>query len=185
MERAIILLGESDDQRNLSRIKNAYAELLIDNGEAAAALGIINDCRVDMQLKGLTADLGNLEISEARALIDLGRLDHARDAINRALAHISPDSTERRAHSQLLLARIYRCQGDITACLREASHAAALEQAGTTGYASAAFETLGDLYRELDLANDAMDAYSHALKCVGIHASDNRRSIPTSNAQQR
>lgn len=172
MDKARAMFGESDDNRNQARIKNAYAELLLHTpagDNAQKALDIITATRADMELHGTTTELGILETSHARALMQLGRLDEARDAINEALTRISPDSQLRRAGAQLVLADIYRHQGDIEASLREGRDAAAtLHDLGTTHHAAAAWRTLGDLYRQLDRHDQAMTAYINALESVGI-----------------
>jgi transcriptional regulator with XRE-family HTH domain len=176
MKKAVVLIGESDDKRNLPRSYNANAELLLDidpsEANAKQARDIVTKYRDDMNRYGTTTDVGILEITLARAEMYLGNLDAARQAINDALNHISAEAPRRRAIAQVVLADIYRLAGDTGASLRETKDAAAtLEQVGTVLQAAAAWRKLGDLYQSLGRTEDALGASQRAMDCAGVRRS--------------
>jgi tetratricopeptide (TPR) repeat protein len=171
VERAIAMFGESDDRRNLGRIRVAHALLLLQQSppEAERALELLDSVRPDLVDHGGAVDVGYCDTERARALLVLGRLDEARQAAERSLAGLGDMPRLEAAQTRLLLGRVFREQGDIDACVEQITLAAAmLEAMGASRRAAAAWRELGDLYRDLSHLDATLDAYDRALRAVRV-----------------
>lgn len=171
VDRAQAMLGESDDRRNLSRLRVAYAWLLMQQSppEADRALKLLDGVSDEMRAHGGAVDVGYCETERARALLALGRLDAARSAAEASLKALGDQPRIESARAKLLLGRILREQGDTDGCLEQCSDAAnMLETMGASRQAASAWRELGDLYRDLGRAEDAMSAYDRALLAVRV-----------------
>lgn len=171
VDRAQAMLGESDDRRNLSRLRVAYAWLLMQQSppEADRALKLLDGVSDEMRAHGGAVDVGYCETERARALLALGRLDAARSAAEASLNALGDQPRIESARAKLLLGRILREQGDTDGCLEQCSDAAnMLETMGASRQAASAWRELGDLYRDLGRAEDAMSAYDRALLAVRV-----------------
>jgi tetratricopeptide (TPR) repeat protein len=171
VERAVAMFGESDDRRNLARIRVAYAWLLLQQSppEAVRALDLLDSIRPDLVDHSGAVDVGYCDTERARALMTLGRLDEARQAAERSLAGLGDMPRLESAHTRLLLGRVLREQGDVDACVEQATLAAAtLEAMGASRGAAAAWRELGDLYRELGHVEPTLDAYDCALRALRV-----------------
>jgi tetratricopeptide (TPR) repeat protein len=171
VERAVAMFGESDDRRNLGRIRVAYALLLLQQSppEAERALELLDSIRPDLIDHGGAVDVSYCDAERARALMTLGRLDEARQAAERALAGLGDMPRLESAHTRLLLGRVLREQGDVDACVEQTTLAAAmLEAMGASRRAAAAWRELGDLYRELGHVEPTLDAYDRALRALRV-----------------
>lgn len=170
MDKARAMFGESDDQRNLVRIRIAHAMILVDvPGQAEAALSLLDQAREGVEVHGSPTDVSAHDSTRARALMLLGRLEEAREAAEEALIDLDPASRVRRAEARVTLAHVARLQGDIDTSVREGHTAAqALEEMGTSEPAAHAWSAVADLYRELGRKDDALDAFDKALRSMGI-----------------
>lgn len=171
VDRAQALFGESEDRRNLGRLRVGYAWLLLQQSppEAARALELLDGVRDDMRTHGGAVDLGYCDTERARALLALGRLDEAREAVESSLASLGDQPRIEAARARLLLGRVLREQGDADACLNQCSAAASmLEAMGASRQAASAWRELGDLYRDLGRANETLVAYDRALRAVRV-----------------
>lgn len=171
VDRAQALLGESDDRRNLSRLRVGYAWLLLQQQppEASRALALLDGVREEMKAHGGAVDVGYCETERARALLALGRLDEARDAAESSLRSLGDQPRIESARAQLLLSRILREQGDIESCLQHCAVAATMLQSmGASRQAASAWRELGDLYRDLGRTEEALSAYDRALLAVRV-----------------
>ncbi|MBD0293448.1 MAG: tetratricopeptide repeat protein [Jiangellaceae bacterium] len=171
VDRAIAMFGESDDQRNLDRIRVAHAWLLLQQQppDAERALQLLDAVRTELVAHGSTVDVGYCDTERARALLTLGRFGEARAAAEQALAGLGEQTRIETPHAMLVLGRILREQGDPDAAVQQCTAAAAtLETIGASRRAAAAWRELGDLYRELDRMDEAVEAYDRALRAVRI-----------------
>ncbi|HJU97097.1 MAG TPA: helix-turn-helix transcriptional regulator [Jiangellaceae bacterium] len=171
VERAVAMFGESDDRRNLGRIRVAHALLLLQQSppEAERALELLDSVRPDLVDHGGAVDVGYCDTERARALLILGRLEEARLAAERSLAGLGEMPRLEAAQTRLLLGRVFREQGDIDACVEQTTLAAAmLEAMGASRRAAAAWRELGDLYRDLSHMDATLDAYDRALRAVRV-----------------
>lgn len=171
VDRALAMFGESDDRRNLGRIRVAYAFLLLQQTppEAEQALVLLDRVRDELVTHGSAVDVGCCDTERARALLTLGRLDEARTAAEQSIAGLGSHSRIETPQAMLVLGRILREQGDVAGCVGQCGFAATmLESMGATRQAAAAWRELGDLYRDLGRVDDAVHAYDRALRAVRI-----------------
>lgn len=171
VERALALFGESDDRRNLGRLRVAHAWLLLQQEppEAARALELLDGVRAELVDHGGTVDVGYCDAERARALLALGRVDEARDAADQSLSGLGDQPRLEAADARLVLGRVLREQGDPAACLEQYSAAArVLDSMGASRQAAAAWRELGDLYHDLGRAEETIDAYDRALRAVRV-----------------
>jgi tetratricopeptide (TPR) repeat protein len=171
VDRALALFGESDDQRNLVRLRTAYAWMLMQGPEprAGEALDLLERVQKEVTTHGSSIDVAYHNVETARALLALGRLDEAAQSVDRALAGLGDQPRLETANARLLLAQVLNAQGNTHDSIREASGAAAsLAAMGATRQAAAAWRQLADLYRDLGKTDEALEAYDHALRLVHV-----------------
>jgi transcriptional regulator with XRE-family HTH domain/lipopolysaccharide biosynthesis regulator YciM len=171
VDRAVAMFGESDDRRNLARLRVAYAWLLLQQHppEAERALELLDSVRSGLVEHAGSVDVGSCDTERARALLALGRTDEAREAAEQSLAGLGDQPRLASARARLLLGRVLREQGDGAGCVDQCRSAAAtLESMGASRQAAAVWRELGDLYRDLGRAEIAIDAYDRALRAVRI-----------------
>src|SRR5919106_1335481 len=171
VDRALALFGESDDRRNLARLRVCYAWLLLQQSppEAEHALDLLDSVEQEIQTHGGAIDLGYYATERARALLALGRLDDARAAAMESLSRLGDQPRIESARARLLLGRILREQGLSDETLEQCSAAATmLEAMGASRQAAAAWRELGDLYRDLGRIDETLDAYDRALVAVRV-----------------
>ena len=171
VDRALAMFGESDDRRNLGRLRLAYAWLLLQQSppEAEHALEMLDNVRGEIVTHGSKVDVGYCDAERARALLALGRLTEAREAAEASLAGLGDNPRIESAPARLLLGRVLREQGDLPGCLEQCSAAAEmLDAMGASRQAAGAWRELGDIYREVDQAEAALDAYDRALRAVRV-----------------
>ncbi|MGH8774787.1 MAG: tetratricopeptide repeat protein [Jiangellaceae bacterium] len=171
VDRALALFGESDDRRNQGRLRVAYAWLLLqeESPDAERALELLDGVRRELVDHGGAVDVGYCDTERARALLALGRVDEARHAAEQSLTGLGDQPRIESAHARLLLGRVFREQGDLSACLEQCAAAARiLDTMGASRQASAAWRELGDLYHDLGRVEEAIDAYDRALRAVRV-----------------
>ena len=171
VDRALAMFGESDDRRNLERLRVTYAWLLLQQypPQAEKALELLDSVRSDLVEHAGSVDVGSCDAERARALLALGRADEARQAAEQSLAGLGDQPGFESARARLLLGRVLREQGDHAGCFDQCTAAAAtLESLGASRQAAAVWRELGDMYRDLGRADVAMDAYDRALRAVRI-----------------
>jgi transcriptional regulator with XRE-family HTH domain len=171
VDRALAMFGESDDRRNLERLRVTYAWLLLQQfpPQAEKALDLLDSVRSDLVEHGGPVDVGSCDAERARAFLALGRTAEARDAAEQSLAGLGDQPRIESARARLLLGRVLREQGDRGGCFDQCAAAATtLESMGASRQAAAVWRELGDMYRDLGRADAAMDAYDRALRAVRI-----------------
>ncbi len=171
VDRAQELFGESDDLRNLARLRVGYAWLLLQQSppQAARALELLDDVRSEITAYGGAVDLGYCDTERARALLLLGRIGDAKAAVEGALISLGSQPRIEAARARLLLGRILREQGRTADCLEQCAAAAAiLESLGPSRQVASAWRELGDLYREIGRVDDALAGYDQAFRAVRV-----------------
>ncbi len=171
VDRALAMFGESDDRRNLARLRVTYAWLLLQQHppEAGRALELLDSVRGGLVEHGASVDVGSCDTERARALLALGRTDEAREAAEQSLAGLGDQPRIESARARLMLGRVLREQGDTNGCIEQCSSTAStLASMGASRQAAAVWRELGDIYRDLGRAEVAMDAYDRALRAVRI-----------------
>lgn len=171
VERAQELFGESDDRRNLARLRVGFAWLLLQQSppEAARALELLDAVRADITEYGGAVDLGYCDTERARALLFLDRIGEAKAVVEGAVISLGAQPRIEAARARLLLGRILRDQGRTADCLEQCSAAASmLESMGPSRQVASAWRELGDLYRQLGRVDDALAGYDQAFRAVRV-----------------
>ncbi|RIQ31170.1 tetratricopeptide repeat protein [Jiangella rhizosphaerae] len=171
VDRALAMFGEGDDVRNLARLRVAHAGLLLHGSEPQAerSLEILDGVEENIKRYGSSTDIANFYSRRAQTLLQLGRLDDARESVEASLRELGDQPRVGGAIARLTLARILRAQGAVDESIREAALAASmLESMGASRVAAAAWRELADLYRDLGRVDDAMNAYDSALRSVRV-----------------
>lgn len=173
VDRALALFGESDDQRNLARLRTAYAFLLLqqDAPAAAEALAMLDGARADLVTHAGQVDVSSCDTERARAMWLMGRVAEARELLGRVLAELGAGSRVEAARARVLLGQVLWSAGDEDGCLAQCAVAANMLGAmGANRQSATAWRELGDLYRTVECAAEAMDAYDRALQAVRVPA---------------
>jgi tetratricopeptide (TPR) repeat protein len=171
VNRALALFGEGDDRRNLIRLRIAHAWLLLQQSppEAERALEMLDSVRPEAEAHASSVDLGACDTERARALWLLGDAGAARSILEASLSAFGDRPWLEGARARLLLGRVLRSQGDEQGCLAQCSQAATeLTEMGAVRQAAAAWRELGDIYRDLERSELALDAYDRALRLVRV-----------------
>ena len=173
-DRALAMFGESDDARNLARLRLSLVWLTLQGDEAnpAKALEMLDAIRSQVEANAGAVDVGYMHHHRAYALFKLGRLDEARDVLTDLIATAGEENQLNTAQARLLLAAIHREAGDQDAALEQAKAAAAIiDSMRAHRHAAAAWRELGDLYRDLGRSEDALNAYDNALRAARVEPS--------------
>lgn len=170
-DRALAMYGESDDARNLARLRVTHGWLLMqgDDPKPREALEILDTVRAQVEMHAGAIDLEYLMHLRGRALYQLGRLDEARDCLADLVMATDQEPHLDAAEARLLLASIHHELGDDDAALAEAA-AAAATIGGMRAFrqAATAWRELGDLYRDLGRTEEALDAFDRALQAARV-----------------
>lgn len=172
VDRAVAMFGESDDQRNLARLRVTYAELLLNDPSAdhtAQALELLDSNQSEIANSGTAVDVAASDLVRARALLQSSRLEEAQAQAEKALASVGDHAKLQLANARLILAQVLQARGDSAGSIKEGTAAAAaLDDMGTSRPAASAWRRLADLYRELGRNDEALDAYDRALRAVRV-----------------
>ena len=171
-ERALALLGESDDARNLARLREDCGLLLLrarpDQAERARDL-------LQQAMQELAASASS-EVDDARCATDLakaeitlGRPSHAVELAQRAVKQL--DGAPRLAAAEALIALAEGYMGldrseDAVATLRRAAEK--LEGMRSSRQAAQAWFDLAELLGRSGDVKQQADAYRRACACVGL-----------------
>jgi tetratricopeptide (TPR) repeat protein len=170
-ERALALLGENNDERNLARLRTAYAGLLL---RAAAprtdpAIELLEQARTALADTGSEVDLAYCETELARAHLLNDEPQRAIDQTQHALARLAEGQRVERTPARLVLLRALVAAGDTEAAevlLEEL--AAELESAEPSRVTATAWREIGEVAQQLGDPERACDCYARSLAAVGI-----------------
>jgi transcriptional regulator with XRE-family HTH domain len=173
-ERALALLSEGEDERNLARLRVEYGGLLLRGASPAPdrALEVLTRAEVDLeQGDGTPVDRMYCHEMLGRALLQLGQLDAAEEHAAAALRLLGDEPRLETASIFALRGQAALAADDSRSAKRHYRHAAALLTAAGAGRAAsglwaelgAALETLGD-------TAGSRDAYRAGMACLGIVA---------------
>ncbi|HEX6194686.1 MAG TPA: helix-turn-helix transcriptional regulator [Jiangellaceae bacterium] len=175
-DRALALLGDGDDQREIDRLRVVHAGLLLeqDPSNAARALQLVDDVYAGLSDGDPTAEqdaveLTRCETERARALLALDRCGAARSAAEHAVARLDGHPRPEGVRARVMFARTLFACGEPTECLDQCKQsAAALGELGNGRATAAGWRELGSLYRDAGHAGEALDAYERALAAARI-----------------
>jgi tetratricopeptide (TPR) repeat protein len=171
-ERAIALLGEEDDPRNLCRLRTAYAHFLLtahpEQAEQASELLLRSERELDASAAS-TVDMAWCITIQARVEITLGRPVEAA-----ALGRRATDLL--RGTAGLAIAEAYTVLGDACVRLDRREEAVAalsravdvLEKMQAHRPAARTWFDLAELFGAAGQADGQKDAFHRALSCMGL-----------------
>jgi transcriptional regulator with XRE-family HTH domain len=187
-QRAVVLLGEEDDDRMLARARTACAWFMLraDKGRAEEALGLLLQARSALEEVGSTTDLAYTRVETGQALLVLGRADEAlveaQAAIDAVGAQVQAESASAwLVHAAALAALDLKAQARSSAARAEAC----LRELPTTRWTALGFRELGQVHEVLGDATLAMAAYRTALDLSANTASPAGGGVAATSAQPR
>jgi len=173
IERALALFGEGDDERNLSRLRNAYATLIMrhDPGRAGEAVGLLETARERLGRLGSAVDVAYCETELCRALSLMGRYDQAVLAAESALSRLGEGTRLEAARARAALAHALAGAGELPlACEQYAGAAGALQDMGARRQAALVWLELAQLEERAGTDGRALRAATSALAAAGLSA---------------
>ena len=166
--QAIGAFNESEAGLQLARMKVVYARILLsaDPGRSAEAVGLLAEANPVLSTAGTAADSAQCRLQLARGHLAAGREEQA-IALASEVAATAP--AVESAYGHLIVAQARLASGPSGQADRALGAAGRrLAAAGRTSAAARAWRALGDLYVQVGLAMDAIEAYRRALAMVGI-----------------
>ncbi|MDX6431425.1 MAG: hypothetical protein QOE54_3791 [Streptosporangiaceae bacterium] len=175
-ERALLLLGEDDDPRNLSRLRLAYASLLLRArpGEAERARQLLLRTRDDIAASSAgEIDMAWCLTELARAETALGRPGEAGELAGEAIAMLGEAPRRAAAGALTVLGEAYvrldRRAEAVDALTQAATHLEAMESSRDAAQAWFDLaELLGETGQAGGVEGQRLAAYRRALTCVGL-----------------
>jgi tetratricopeptide (TPR) repeat protein len=171
IERALVLMAETDNVRHQAMLKGAYGTLLLDTDppDPQRALKFLEEARDDLGDVGTSLERALAELGVARATLRCGRAEEAVDLAERALGLFGVQESTEVAETRLVLGEAYFAAG------RPDRGEAALQgvarqlgQLPPSRKAAKLWRLLGDFWQRQGRTADALSAYQRALSDVGL-----------------
>jgi len=170
-DRAVALMAEQDNGRDLPRLRLHYSWLLLAHREprAAEALVQLDRAEADPSLFGSRLDLGTAATFRGRALLALGRVDDAAEHAARALTLLGPSEHVERARALVLLGDVGTAQFHVEMA-REAFVEAeqVLGEMSDSRTTARLWHELGNGWRHLGETPRAVAAYDRSFEILGL-----------------
>lgn len=173
VEKAAALLADSDDDRNVARLRVSRAWIMLAQQEpdAAGARALLTAVLPSLEVHAGAASVAAAHVELARAELLLGRSQEAAAQAQQALAVVGSDHALIRARAHALLGAALVALGRQDDGRRALGTAAdLLEQAGSTRHAASAWRQLADAYAVAGEPGFALEAARRALDAVGVNA---------------
>lgn len=171
-ERALALLGEGNDARNLARLRCQLGRMLLrsDPPEHVEALAVLRQAREEMTHSSASqVDFARCDATSARALLMAGDLDAARDLAAAAAAASEDLAPMVAADALAVLGQVAAGGGDQRLAREHYRNAVArLTAVGADRTAAQLWLELGALLDEAGDAEAARDAYLSAAVSTGL-----------------
>ncbi|MGW4562938.1 helix-turn-helix domain-containing protein [Streptomyces sp. NPDC004561] len=174
LERALAIYSEGDDARALSRLRNAYASVLMQtqDGDLAEAKAQLTRSAESLADHGSTVDMAYCETALARACLLESDAVQAEWHARRALELLGGGHRLETARTLLVLAGAQLQLGDAAAAEAGCERAALLLEASEADrQAASAWNDLGDLLERAGHTDRALGAYRQSLRCLGQRSS--------------
>ena len=168
-ERALALLGEQEESRDVPRLRLNYAWLLLNHKTPHATEALRQLDRAELELAGSKLDLGTAATYRGRALLLRGDLEGAELQAANALTLLGSSAHVERVSALLLLGDICALQGNLD--ITEESYTEArdvLTDMKPSRRVARLWRELGDAYRDLGRFDLATSAYDRAFNLLGI-----------------
>ena len=173
IERAVALFGEGNDERNLARLRNAYAGLLVrdDPGRAEEAVTMLRQARETLGQLGSQVDVAYCETELSRALTLTGHADEAVQVARSALSRLEQGMRLEYARARSALAYALSAVGDVADARAEYLAAtSALEAMGARRQAALVWLELAEMERALGDLDQALEAMTRSLRAGHLRA---------------
>jgi transcriptional regulator with XRE-family HTH domain len=170
-DRAVALLGEQDESRDLPRLRLHYAWLLLNHEapQAEQALAQLDRAETDLTLAGSQLDLGTAAAFRGRAYLVLGRVEDAAEQAARALQLLGPSEHIERVGALILLGDVGTAQYHLDLALESFGEAELVLSGMKPSRATARlWRELGDAWRDHGDSRRAIAAYEHSFRIVGL-----------------
>ncbi|GHI10168.1 hypothetical protein AQI88_26425 [Streptomyces cellostaticus] len=174
LERALAIYSEGDDARALSRLRNAYASVLMqsESGDIAEAKSQLERSAETLADHGSTVDMAYCETALARACLLEADPRQAEQHARRALELLGTGHRLETARTLLVLAGAQLQLGDAAAAEAGCERAALLLEASEADrQAASAWNDLGELLERSGHTERALWAYRQSLRCLGQRSS--------------
>ena len=173
-DRAIALLAEQEESRDLPRMRMQYAWLLLHGDRPAPeeALRQLDRAEQDPTISGARLDLGGVAVLRGRALVLLDQLDDAAEQAARALQLLGPSEHIDRASALLLLGDVGLAQANED--LAEEAYREmelVLRNMEPSRAVARLWRALGDSLRTVGNMDAAVSAYDSSLSMLGMAVS--------------
>jgi tetratricopeptide (TPR) repeat protein len=179
-DRALALLGEGDDSRNLARLRLQCGVIMLraDDTGAKQAERLIRRARKDLAASsGSAVDLARCDVYLAQAKVDQGDLDGAEGLAMAAIEAVGPTAPGLAADGHAVLGRVALGRGDRAGLRRHyRAAAAALTAAAADRSAAQTWFELGTLLDEAGEQAAARDAFRSAAAASGLMMPARRRT---------
>jgi transcriptional regulator with XRE-family HTH domain len=170
-DRAVALLGEQEEGRDLPRLRLHYAWLLLNHDRPLAkeALVQLDHAESALALAGSRLDLGTAAAFRGRAYLILGQVDDAAENAARALQLLGPSEHIERVSALILLGDVGTAQHHLDLALESFREAElVLSRMNPSRAVARLWRELGDAWRDLGDTERAVAAYEHSFRGVGI-----------------
>ncbi|MEI8056600.1 MAG: helix-turn-helix transcriptional regulator [Actinomycetes bacterium] len=187
-ERAVVLLGEDDDDRMLARAKTACAWFMLrgDGDRAEEALGLLLQARSVFEEAGSVTDLAYTRVEAGQALLILGRAPEALIEAQAAVDAVGEQVQAESASAWLVRAAALTALGATDEARVSAARAeSCLRELPVTRWTALGFRELGQVHEALGDATLAMSAYRAALDLSANTAPPSGEAITDSRSRQR
>jgi transcriptional regulator with XRE-family HTH domain len=168
-DRAVALLGEEEDSRDLPRLRMNYAWLLLhqENPDAIRALAELE--RAERALRDSKLEMGVIHTSRGRAFLCLGQHDDAAENAASALQMLGPSEHIDRTEALILLGDVgaARFEEDL-ACESYREAHKVLSSMDPSREVARLWRQLGDSLRRYGDQPGALTAYDAALAMTGF-----------------
>lgn len=181
-ERALALLGEYCDARDLPRLRLNYAHVLLrcDPPEVAVAEEQLDQVEPLLAVAGSVTDLTVLDVERSRVHLLRGEARRAEELARRAIDRLGDDPRLEACAARLAIGDALYAHEGMQAGAVEAFVWAAeqFEVMSAPREAAAAWRRLADRLREGGRHSEAMDAFDRALRAVGFACELDVRRVP-------
>jgi transcriptional regulator with XRE-family HTH domain len=172
-DRAVALMSEQDNSRDLPRLRLHYSWLLLLHRapRAAEALTQLDLAEADPAMTGSRLDLGTAATFRGRAHLVLGEVDDAAEHAASALTLLGPSEHVERARALILLGDVGTAQYHLDLALESFGEAEqVLAQMKDSRTTARLWRELGDGLRQLGENQRAVGAYDRSFEILGLVA---------------
>ena len=176
---ALLLFVEEDDERNLARLRNHLAGILLktDPPEVERAAALLLDARSHLSTVGSVVDVAYCDTELARAELLLSNPQRAIEYARSALVALNEDFLE-TARALLVSAEAWHQLGDADASRQARDMAtAALERCGASRQAAEAWTALAQQQETTGDLQGALTSFHRATEVMGLSGRRSRAAV--------